>query len=138
MLESRAGGFAVGDFVYGIFGWQDYAAVAPDAVLHKITENIPLDAAGSLTGINGVTAYLALTLLGRPDAGDTLVVSTAAGSVGSFVGQIGASLGARTIGITGDDAKVARCLTRYRYSTAINYRTQDVAQAVADAAPDGV
>ena len=138
VMEARAGGYAPGDFVYGFFGWQDYAAVAPDAVLHKITENVPLDAAGSVMGINGVTAYLALTLLGRPVAGDTLVVSTAAGSVGSFVGQIGTSLGARAIGITGDDAKVARCVSRYGYAAAINYRTQDVSQAVADAAPDGV
>lgn len=138
VLESRADGFAPGDFVYGFFGWQDYAAVAPDAVLHRVTEDVPLDAAGSLLGINGVTAWLALTLLGRPVAGETLVVSTAAGSVGSFVGQIGASLGARCIGITGGDDKAARCTARYGYAAAINYRTSDVAEAVGIAAPDGV
>lgn len=138
VVESRAAGFAPGDFVYGFFGWQDYAAVPPGAVLHRITEDVPLDAAASLLGINGVTAHLALTLLGRPVAGDTLVVSTAAGSVGSFVGQIGAALGARTIGLTGDDAKVARCLDRYGYAAAINYKTADLAAALQAAAPGGV
>lgn len=138
VLESRADGFAAGDFVYGFFGWQDYAAVAPSAVLHRITEDVPLDAAASLLGINGVTAWLALTRLGRPVAGDTLVVSTAAGAVGSFVGQIGASLGARTIGLTGDDAKVARCQSRYGYARAINYKTADLPAALREAAPEGV
>ncbi|MDO9526968.1 MAG: NADP-dependent oxidoreductase [Gemmobacter sp.] len=138
VMESHADGFAAGDFVYGFFGWQDYAAVAPAAVLHKITEDVPLDAAASLLGINGVTAYLALTLLGRPVAGDTLVVSTAAGSVGSFVGQIGASLGATTIGLTGDDDKVRRCIASYGYAHAINYKTANLDAALRDCAPKGV
>lgn len=138
VVESRAEGFERGDFVYGFFGWQDYAAVAPDAVLHRIVEDVPLDAAGSLLGINGVTAYLALTKLGRPTVGDTLVVSTAAGSVGSFVGQIGASLGARTIGLTGDDDKVRRCIDSYGYAAAINYKTADLAAELKASAPGGV
>lgn len=138
VVESRADGFAAGDFVYGFFGWQDYAAVAPAAVLHKITEDVPLETAAALLGINGVTAYLALTLLGRPVAGDTLVVSTAAGSVGSFVGQIGTALGARAIGLTGDDTKVRRCVESYGYAHAINYKTADLAAALKGCAPEGV
>lgn len=138
VLESRAPGYATGDLLYGFFGWQDYAAVDPAAVLHRCTEDLPLDAFGSLLGINGITAWLALTLCGRPVAGDTLVVSTAAGSVGSFVGQIGKGLGCRTVGLTGDDAKVARCRTRFGYDVAINYRSAALTAAVTEAAPTGV
>ena len=138
ITESMASGFAVGDFVYGFFGWQDYAAISPSAVLHRCTQDLPLDAFVSLCGINGVTAYLALTRLGRPVAGDTLVVSTAAGSVGSFVGQIGKGLGCRTIGLTGDDTKVERCLENFGYDAAINYKTADIAAEINAAAPGGV
>lgn len=138
VTASRADGFAEGDFVYGFFGWQDYAAVMPEAVLHRCTQDLPLDAFASLCGINGVTAYLALTRLGRPVKGDTLAVSTAAGSVGSFVGQIGKGMGCRTIGLTGSDEKVAQCLSTFGYDAAINYKTADIASALKAAAPDGV
>ena len=138
VVQSRAAGFAAGEYLYGFFGWQDYAVVTSAAVLHRCTQDLPLDAFASLCGINGVTAWLALTGLGRPKAGDTLVVSTAAGSVGSFVGQIGKRLGCRTIGLTGSDAKVAICETQFGYDTAINYRTADVDAALKAAAPDGI
>lgn len=138
VIASRAEGFAEGDFVYGFFGWQDYAAVPPSAVLHRCTQDLPLEAFASLCGINGVTAYLGLTTLGRPKDGDTLVVSTAAGSVGSFVGQIGKGLGCRTVGLTGSDDKVATCRDRFGYDVAINYKTADLEAEVRKAAPDGV
>lgn len=138
VIASQAEGFATGDFVYGFFGWQDYAAVAPSAVIHCCTQDLPLEAFASLCGINGVTAYLALTSLGRPKAGETLVVSTAAGSVGSFVGQIGKGLGCRTIGLTGSDDKVAVCREQFGYDVAINYRKGDLDEALAQAAPQGV
>ncbi|MBS7708138.1 NADP-dependent oxidoreductase [Chelatococcus asaccharovorans] len=138
VVQSRVGGFSEGDFVYGFFGWQDYAAVGPQAVLHRADDNLPLDAFGSLLGINGITAYLALTRLGRPEPGDTLVVSTGAGSVGSFVGQIGRHLGCRTVAVAGGPAKAARCLERFGYDAAIDYHDDDIGSALAVAAEDGV
>lgn len=138
VIRSRSEDFSEGEFLYGFFGWQDYAAVAPAAVLHRCTQDLPLEAFASLCGINGVTAYLALTGLGRPKAGDTLVVSTAAGSVGSFVGQIGKSLGCRTIGLTGSDDKVASCTGQFGYDVAINYRKGDLDAAIAEVVPQGV
>lgn len=138
VIASRADGFAEGDFVYGLFGWQDYAAVPPSAVLHRCTQDLPLVAFASLCGINGVTAYLGLTKLGRPKKGDTLVISTAAGSVGSFVGQIGKGLGCHTIGLTGSNDKVAMCLEQFGYDVGINYKTADVETALRTATPDGV
>ena len=138
VITSRAEGFAEGDYVYGFFGWQDYASVPPSAVFHRCTQDLPLEAFASLCGISGTTAYLGLTKLGRPSAGNTLAVSTAAGSVGSFVGQIGKGLGCRTIGLTGSDEKVATCRDVFGYDAAINYKTADIGAELRAAAPDGV
>ncbi|MGV0819101.1 NADP-dependent oxidoreductase [Martelella sp. AMO21009] len=138
VLKSRHPDHAEGEFLYGFFGWQDYAVVPPSAVLHRCTQDLPLDAFAGLCGITGVTAYLALTRLGRPQKGDTLVVSTAAGAVGSCVGQIGRSLGCRTIGLTGSDEKVARCLETFGYDAAVNYKSADLPAAIRAAAPGGV
>lgn len=138
VVESRNADVVAGTFLYGWFGWQDYALAKPQHIFMIATEDLPLDAFACLLGINGLTAWIGLTRFGQPHSGETLVVSTAAGSVGSFVGQIGRSLGCRTIGLTGDDAKVVRCTQRYGYDVAINYRTTDLAGAVRQAAPDGV
>jgi NADPH-dependent curcumin reductase len=138
VVESSATGYAAGDFLYGWFGWQDYVVATPQQVILKATQDVPLTAFGSLLGINGITAYLALTELGRPKAGETLLVSTAAGSVGSFVGQIGKQLGAHTVGMTSSADKMARCRTRYGYDVAINYRDGDLDAAITAAAPTGV
>jgi len=138
VVESMHPDFAAGQFIYGWMGWQDYAVITPQQVILRATQELPLTAFASLLGINGVTAYLGLTELGRPKKGDTLLVSTAAGSVGSFVGQIGRSLGCRTIGLTGDDRKLALCKQRYGYDVAINYKAGELDRAVADVAPDGV
>ena len=138
VAASAHAGFLEGDFLYGWFGWQDYALADPSQVILRASHDLPLAAFASLLGINGVTAFLGLTELGRPQAGETLLVSTAAGSVGSFVGQIGRRMGCRTIGLTGGDSKVARCTARYGYNVAINYKTADLPAAVSAAAPDGI
>lgn len=127
-----------GEFLYGWFDWQDYAAADRSKIVMRAMAGVPLSAHAGLLGINGLTAFFALTELGRPNAGDTLVVSTAAGSVGGFVGQIGKILGCRTVGLTGDDDKVRRCRERFGYDEAFNYRTADVAAVVRGSAPEGV
>jgi NADPH-dependent curcumin reductase CurA len=85
----------------------------------------------------GVTAHLALFDLGRPQPGDLVLVSTAAGTVGSVVGQLARSIGARPIGLTGDDAKVSRCCTEYGYELALNYKSAPLADALGAIAPAG-
>lgn len=137
VVESRRPDMAMGEWLYGWFGWQDYAVADPAHIVAPLREPIPLQAAANLLGINGLTAYFALTELGRPKPGDALLVSTAAGAVGGFVGQIGKLLGCRTIGLTGDDRKVERCRTRYGYDEAINYKTADIPAALATAAGPG-
>lgn len=125
VMQSRTPDVQEGEYVYGWFGWQDYAAVTPDTILQRATAPVPLSAYAGLLGINGMTAYLALTELGRPVPGDTVLVSTAAGAVGSLVGQIARNLGATAVGLTGNDTKVASCLARYGYAQAYNYKTEN-------------
>lgn len=135
VLRSNDTSVREGEFLYGWFGWQDYAVVTASAIVARADQPVPLSAHAGLLGINGLTAYIALTELGRPKAGETVLVSTAAGAVGSFVGQIARNLGARAIGLTGDDAKVELCLSRYGYERAFNYRTDEWAPALGEGAP---
>jgi NADPH-dependent curcumin reductase CurA len=140
VLASRTPGVEEGEHLYGWFGWQDYAAATADRIMRRVDPDAaPLSASLGVLGLNGVTALLALRGLGRPVAGETIVVSTAAGGVGSIVGQLAREAGLRTIGLTGDDAKVGLCREDFGYDAVINYRsTPDLAAAVAQAAPEGI
>lgn len=139
IVESDASGWGCGEIVCGWFGWQDEAVVDPDAIVRRVTEtDLPASLALGVLGINGVTAYLALTVIGAPQPGETVVVSTAAGGVGSAVGQIAKIMGCRTIGITGSEAKRRLCLDRFGYDVALDYRAPGLAESVARACPDGV
>lgn len=139
VTESKCADFRVGDAVTGWFGWQEEAAVPASSVLRRIQEtDLPLSLSLGILGINGVTAYLALTRVGEPKAGDTLLVSTAAGAVGSAVGQIGRLLGCRTIGVAGGAEKAELCRTRFGYDAALDYKDDGFAEAVASACPDGI
>jgi NADPH-dependent curcumin reductase CurA len=121
---SRSPNVAPGERLYGWFGWQDYCVAAESAVIARVNPDHGPDSAGlGLFGINGVTAYLALTEIGRPQPGETVLVSTAAGAVGSIVGQIARLLGAYVVGLTGSDEKVSRCVAEFGYHAAANYHT---------------
>lgn len=139
VIESRAPGFAEGEFVYGWFGWQSYCAATPDAVLRRVDASaLPLSANLSLLGINGLTAYLAFNRLGNPGPGEHVLVSTAAGSVGSFVGQLARIAGCRPVGLTGSPEKAALARARYGYEDMIDYRREpDIALAIKRACPQG-
>ena len=139
VTESTDQQFPVGTVVTGWFGWQEEAVVPASAVLRKVTEtDLPLSLSLGILGINGVTAHLALTGIGEPKPGDTLLVSTAAGAVGSAVGQIGRLLGCRTIGIAGGADKVRLCRDRFGYDEAFDYKDPDFPIAIANACLDGV
>lgn len=139
VVASDASGFAPGDVVTGWFGWQSCAAVRPADVIRKVTEtDLPLSLSLGVLGINGVTALLALTGVGEPRRGDTVVVSTAAGGVGSAVGQIARLLGCRPVGITGSSAKVTACVERFGYDVAVDYRWEDVGRRLGEICADGV
>ncbi len=131
--------FRPGDLVTGWFGWQDYAAVPAQAVESRVTEaDLPLSAALGVLGLNGITAYFGLLDVGQLKTGDTVVVSTAAGAVGSCVGQIAKIKGCRTVGIAGGPEKVRLCREEFGYDAAIDYKNDDLEAALAAACPDGV
>jgi hypothetical protein len=136
---SRHADWKAGDVVTGMFGWQDYAVVSPAQIGRRVTDtDLPMSTALGVLGLNGLTAYFGLLEVGRPVAGNTVVVSTAAGSVGSAVGQIAKLHGCRTVGIAGGPAKLRQCLDEFGYDAAIDYRSQDLAPALAAACPRGV
>lgn len=127
-----------GTTVYGWFGWQEFAVVTAGEVLTRWTDSrLSPKAYAGILGINGLTAYLAFHQIGRPVAGETVLVSTAAGSVGSVVGQLARLAGCRTIGLTSSDAKIALCRERFGYDVALDYRAPDLAGQLEEAAPDG-
>ena len=129
----------VGTAVTGLFGWQEYALVDASAIQRRVDEaDLPLSTALGVMGINGITAHYGLLKIGEPRTGDTVVVSTAAGAVGSCVGQIAKLSGCRTIAITGGEAKRRLCLDRFGYGVALDYKAAGFDAALADACANGV
>ncbi|KYG18973.1 alcohol dehydrogenase [Bradyrhizobium sp. AT1] len=139
VVESNTREFSVGEFVYGWFGWQRYCVTTPDSVLRRVAPSaLPLSANLSLLGMNGLTAYLAFHGLGDPKPGEHVLVSTAAGSVGSFVGQLAQIAGCRAVGLTSSADKIAQAKARYGYQDMINYReATDLGAAIRAACPEG-
>jgi NADPH-dependent curcumin reductase CurA len=139
VVKSRHAGYAEGDAVMGLLGWQDYAASDGSTITRKIKEtDLPLSLSLGILGLNGVTAYFGLLDVGRPRPGDTVVVSTAAGAVGSAVGQIAKLAGCRTVGLTGGAAKVEICEQDFGFDAAIDYKAGKLAEALAAACPRGI
>lgn len=140
IIASNHPAWRVGAKVTGFFGWQEHAVVPASAISREVTEtDLPLQACLGILGLNGITAYFAFLDVGAPRPGDTVVVSTAAGSVGSAVGQIAKLMGCRTIGIAGGPEKVRICRDFFGYDAAFDYRAEtDLSAAIAAAAPRGV
>ena len=139
IVKSRRAGYAEGDAVMGLLGWQDFAVSDGSTITRKIKEtDLPLSLALGILGLNGVTAYFGLLDVGRPRPGDTVVVSTAAGAVGSAVGQIAKLTGCRTVGLTGGAAKVKICQDEFSFDAAIDYKAGKLAEALAEACPRGI
>ena len=139
VIESRHADIPIGSHVYGWLGWQHYAVATPADILSHFAEPAaPLSCYGGILGINGLTAHLALNRIGRPCRGETVLVSTAAGAVGSVVGQLAQAMGCEVAGLTGDDDKVRLCQTRFGYHRAANYKTATIDTVLDAVVPDGV
>jgi NADPH-dependent curcumin reductase CurA len=136
---SRHSDFSPGDIVQGLGGWQEYFAGDPSgwSKLPRIPD-LPVSAYLGAMGHIGFTAYFGLTEIGRPKPGETLVVSAAAGAVGSIAGQIGKILGCRVVGIAGSDDKCHWITEDLGFDAAINYRKEDVRGALDRVCKNGI
>ena len=137
VVSSKDPGLAPGDIVFGDTGWQDYAAV-PARHLNKMPKIEPMTHLLSVYGIAGLTAYFGLLDIGKPKAGETVVVSAAAGSVGSIVGQIAKIKGCRVIGIAGGKDKCDWLVNTLGFDAAVDYKDGAVFKALRAAAPKGI
>ncbi len=137
--ESRYPGLAAGDYVQGLIGWQTHA-VMDGAELGRMARDpgIPLDAYMAVLGHIGATAYFGLLEIGQPKPGETLVVSGAAGAVGSLVGQIGKIAGCRVVGVAGSDEKCRWLTEELGFDAAVNYKAGPVRSRLRRECPDGI
>jgi NADPH-dependent curcumin reductase CurA len=139
IVESRNPSFQKGDVVQGLFGWQEYAVGGKGlAQATPVPEGTPLTWPLGVCGITGLTAYFGLLDLGRPQAGETVLVSGAAGATGSVAAQIAKLEGCRVVGIAGGPAKCELLTDELGLDAAIDYKQGDVAARVAETCPDGV
>jgi NADPH-dependent curcumin reductase CurA len=137
VIASKAPGLAKGDIVFGDTGWQDYAAV-PAKHLTKLPRIEPMTHLLSVYGIAGLTAYFGLLHVGHPKPDETVVVSAAAGSVGSIVGQIAKIKGCHVVGIAGGADKCQWLTSELGFDAAVDYKDGAVFKALKAAAPRGI
>ncbi|MDQ1638411.1 MAG: NADPH:quinone reductase [Pyrinomonadaceae bacterium] len=138
VVESRAPEFATGDIVTGMLGWRLYNIAKPGE-LRKVDPNIaPVTTALGVLGMPGLTAYFGLLDIGQPRTGETVVVSGAAGAVGVTVCQLAKIKGCRVVGIAGNDDKNKYLRDELGVDAVINYKTENVAQALKAACPDRI
>lgn len=148
VMRSGAGGhvvksnnpkFKVGDMVTGQFGFQDYAlSDGKTPAMSKVADGVPLDAAMSVLSGTGFTSYQGMLEIGQPKEGDQVLVSGAAGAVGTIAGQLAKIHGAYVVGIAGSDEKCKFLVDELGFDGAINYKSEDVAQRVPELLPDGI
>jgi hypothetical protein len=138
VVASRHPGFAEGQIVEGLLGWQEYA-VSNGKGLRTIDPALaPISTALGVLGMPGLTAYFGLYEVGQPREGETVVISAASGAVGGVVGQLARLRGCRAVGLAGSDEKVAYLTAELGYDAGINYRTVDLDRALGDACPQGI
>ncbi|WP_396589296.1 NADP-dependent oxidoreductase [Bermanella sp. R86510] len=137
VVESNNPDFSVGDTVMGMTGWAEYI-VSNGQGFNKLQANVDAETALSIFALPGLTATQGLKKIGEPKAGETLVVSGAAGSVGSIVGQIAKADGLRVIGVVGDDEKAQWITEELGFDGAINYKKDDLETKLTELTPNGV
>ena len=138
VVESKHDGFAVGDKVLGMFGWQDYAS-SDGAGVQKVDDAlVPLTAYLGVAGMPGVTAWYGLNKIIAPKAGQTVVVSAASGAVGSVVGQLAKLAGCRAVGIAGGSEKCRYVVDELGFDACVDYKAGNLYGDLKAATPDGV
>jgi len=135
--ETQHAGLQVGDVVQGMMGWQEQA-VLPGASLNLLPKGVTPEQWFAVFGHIGLTAYFGLLEVGQAKAGETLVVSAAAGAVGSLVGQIGKILGMRVVGIAGGAEKCKWIVEELGFDAAIDYKSEKVGKRLRELCPNGI
>ena len=139
VTASKNDNFKEGDYVSGLLNWQTQQVSNGDGLNKVDGTKAPLSAFLGILGMTGLTAYLGLNEIGKPKAGETIVVSGAAGAVGSVVGQIAKILGLNVIGIAGTDEKIDMLKSKFGFDAGINYNTnKDINAEIKKLAPNGV
>ncbi len=137
VIASNVDAISTGSHVMAPTGWQQYSVQEAKAVTVIPEGHNPIHYLGPL-GVNGLTAYFGLLRVGQPKAGETVMVSAAAGSVGHIVGQIARIRDCRVVGVTGSDAKCALLMSDLGFDAAVNHRDDGFRQSLKEATPDGV
>ena len=139
VVESHHSGFAAGDFVLGYWGWQEHAVVEGKTLLKLNPNQAPISTALGVLGMPGMTAYFGFLEICKPQPGEVVAVSGAAGAVGSLVGQIGKIKGCRVVGIAGTDEKVHWLVDELGFDAAFNYKTAtDYTAKLKEICPSGI
>jgi NADPH-dependent curcumin reductase len=140
VVESRHEGFQAGDRVLGTFGWQDYAVSDGGGPIpvNKVPEGVPPTMPLSVLGITSLTAYFGLKEIGKPQEGETVVVSGAAGATGSVAGQLAKRWGCHVVGIAGGPEKCSWLTDEFGFDAAIDYKSEDVAKRIRELCPKGI
>jgi NADPH-dependent curcumin reductase CurA len=138
IVDTRCDAYDTGDLVYTLPGWQEYGVVRDDLFSTKLAPDTPLLPMMSVFGATGAAAYFGLLDVGRPVAGETVVVSAAAGATGSLAGQIAKIIGCRVVGIAGTEEKCAWLTDELGFDAAINHRTDDLDAALRASCPERV
>jgi NADPH-dependent curcumin reductase CurA len=137
VIESKAPNLKPGELVQGLFGWQDYV-VAPGAMLAKLPAGIQPTHILGVLGVTGLTAYFGMLDIGKPKAGETVVVSGAAGATGSVAGQIAKIHGARVVGIAGGAEKCRWLTASAHFDAAVDYKAGSVSERLGALCPKGI
>lgn len=138
IVESKNEHFQVGDIVEGQLNWADYS-VSNGRHLRKVDSDLaPISTALGVIGMPGLTGYFGLLDIGKPKEGETVVISGAAGAVGSVVGQIAKIKGCRVVGIAGSPEKISFLKEELGFDAVINYKTDNIKQALKEACPNGI
>ena len=138
IVATNSGAYDVGDIAISLNGWQEYAVVRDDLYTTKLPAGTEMRPMMSVFGSTGAAAYFGLLDIGQPQAGETVVVSAAAGATGSLVGQIAKIQGCRVVGIAGSDEKCAWVVDELGFDACINRRTADLKAALKQHCPDRV
>lgn len=138
VVASRAPEFEPGDYVLGMSGWQEHAACDPRNLRKLDPATAPISTALGLLGMPGFTAYVGLLDFGRPEPGETVVVSAASGAVGSVVGQIARLKGCRVVGVAGAQEKCDYVVRELGFDACVSYKKRGLREALQAACPDGI